>query len=135
MTFEVLVVDDDFRVARLHARFVDDVPGFRVVGVAHTAEQARGLLDEHAPDLVLLDNYLPDQLGIELAASLTCDVLMVTADSSASLVRAAVAAGAGNVLIKTFAPQQLAQQLSAYAPYRPALPASARGLGPEGGHP
>src|SRR4051794_41946485 len=122
MTFEVLVVDDDFRVARLHARFVDDVPDFRVVGVAHTAEQARGLLAEHAPDLVLLDNYLPDQQGIELAATLTCDVLMVTADSSARLVRAAVAAGGGNVLIKPFAPPQLAQQPSPYAPDRRALP-------------
>lgn len=132
MTLSVLVVDDDFRVARLHARFVEDVPDFRVVGVAHTAEQTRHLVAEHAPDLVLLDNYLPDQLGIELAASLTCDVLMVTADSSASLVRAAVAAGAVNVLIKPFAPEQLAQQLSAYARYRRALPASAGELGQEG---
>ena len=40
MSFAVLVVDDDFRVARLHARLVEDVPDFRVVGVAHSAEQA-----------------------------------------------------------------------------------------------
>jgi response regulator of citrate/malate metabolism len=55
VTLSVLVVDDDFRVARLHARFVEDVPDFRVVGVAHTAEQTRHLVAEHAPDLVLLD--------------------------------------------------------------------------------
>ncbi len=88
MSFAVLVVDDDFRVARLHARLVEDVPGFRVVGVAHTAEQTRHLVAEHSPDLVLLDNYLPDQLGVELAHQLGCDVLMVTADSSAALAGA-----------------------------------------------
>jgi response regulator of citrate/malate metabolism len=132
MTFAVLVVDDDFRVARFHARFVDEVTGFRVVGVGHTAEDTRGLVAEHQPDLVLLDNHLPDQQGVELAAQLTCDVLMVTADSSARLVRAAVAAGAVNVLIKPFAADQLAAQLGAYARYRRALPASAVELGQRG---
>jgi response regulator of citrate/malate metabolism len=118
VSFAVLVVDDDFRVARLHARLVEDVPDFRVVGVAHTAEDARQQAAEHCPDLVLLDNYLPDQQGVELAAQLGCDVLMVTADSSAALVRAAVAAGAVNVLVKPFTPERLAGQLSAYARYR-----------------
>ena len=132
MSFAVLVVDDDFRVARLHARLVDDVPGFRVVGVAHTAEQTRHLVAEHAPDLVLLDNYLPDQQGVELATQLGCDVLMVTADSSAALVRAAVAAGAVDVLVKPFPPDRLAGRLSAYARYRGLLRDSADELGQQG---
>jgi two-component system CitB family response regulator len=131
VSFAVLIVDDDFRVARLHARLVEDVPDFRVVGVAHTAEQARQLVAEHSPDLVLLDNYLPDQQGVELAAHLGCDVLMVTADSSAALVRAAVAAGAVNVLVKPFTPERLAGQLSAYARYRGLL-AFADDLGQQG---
>jgi response regulator of citrate/malate metabolism len=131
VSFGVLIVDDDFRVARLHARLVEDLPDFRVVGVAHSAEQARQLVTEHSPDLVLLDNYLPDQQGIELATHLGCDVLMVTADSSAALVRAAVAAGAVNVLVKPFTPERLAGQLSAYARYRGLL-ASADDLGQQG---
>jgi response regulator of citrate/malate metabolism len=131
VSFGVLIVDDDFRVARLHARLVEDVPDFRVVGVAHTAEQARQLVAEHSPDLVLLDNYLPDQQGVELATHLGCDVLMVTADSSAALVRAAVAAGAVNVLVKPFTPERLAGQLSAYARYRGLL-AFADDLGQQG---
>src|SRR3954453_9828932 len=131
VSFAVLVVDDDFRVARLHARLVQDVPDFRVVGVAHTAAQARHLVAEHSPDLVLLDNYLPDEQGVELATHLGCDVLMVTADSSAALVRAAVAAGAVNVLVKPFTPERLAGQLSAYARYRGLL-AFADDLGQQG---
>ena len=36
----VLVVDDDFMVARIHARFVEQTDGFEVVGVASTGAQA-----------------------------------------------------------------------------------------------
>ena len=32
----VLVVDDDFMVAKVHAGFVSRMPAFEVVGVAHT---------------------------------------------------------------------------------------------------
>ena len=34
----VLVVDDDFMVARIHARFVEQTDGFEVVGTAHTGK-------------------------------------------------------------------------------------------------
>ena len=33
---KVLIVDDDFMVAKVHAGFVQRTPGFTVVGVAHT---------------------------------------------------------------------------------------------------
>ena len=32
----VLVVDDDFMVAKVHGAFVGRTPGFEVAGVAHT---------------------------------------------------------------------------------------------------
>jgi two-component system CitB family response regulator len=57
---------------------------------------------------------------------------MVTADSSAALVRAAVAAGAVDVLVKPFPPGRLAGQLAAYARYRGLLRASADELGQDG---
>lgn len=38
------------------------------------------------PDLVLLDNYLPDRPGLELLPELACDVLMLTADAAAASV-------------------------------------------------
>ena len=36
----VLVVDDDFMVARIHVGFVERVDGFEVVGVAHSGADA-----------------------------------------------------------------------------------------------
>jgi response regulator of citrate/malate metabolism len=117
----VLVVDDDFRVAQMHAVFVGQVPGMAVVGVAHSAATTLSMVAEHQPDLVLLDNYLPDRAGVELAAELAADVFMVTADSSVATVRAAFAAGALNYLIKPFNAEQLTLRLRAYSRYRAAL--------------
>ena len=37
---DVLVVDDDFRVAEINATYVAKVPGFRVAARAHSAAQA-----------------------------------------------------------------------------------------------
>jgi two-component system CitB family response regulator len=117
----VLVVDDDFRVAQVHSVFVSQVIGMTVIGVAHSAAEALRIARQDKPDLVLLDNYLPDRPGIELARDLAADVFMVTADSSAASIRAAFAAGALNYLIKPFSSDQLTLRLRAYARYRSLL--------------
>jgi two-component system CitB family response regulator len=98
-----LVVDDDFRVARIHAALVGQVPGFEVVGMSHTAAEALAAAHELAPDLVLLDEYLPDRRGTELARELGAAVIMVTA------------AGVLNLVVKPFPPTVLAAKLTAFA--------------------
>ncbi|QUH01526.1 response regulator [Saccharopolyspora erythraea] len=118
----VAVVDDDFRVAQVHAEFTERVPDFKVVGVAHSAEQARELVDTRNPDLVLLDNYLPDRSGIALLGELDVDAIMLTAATDPASVRAALAAGALNYLVKPFTAEQLGSRLTAYARYRARLP-------------
>ena len=40
MPIRTLVVDDDYRVAAIHAAYVAKVDGFEVVGQAHTAAEA-----------------------------------------------------------------------------------------------
>ncbi len=61
---DVLVVDDDVRVARINAAYVAKVPGFRVVATAHSTAGALAVLDERPVDLILLDHYLPDENGL-----------------------------------------------------------------------
>lgn len=43
---EVLVVDDDTRVARVNAAYVEKVPGFHVAGEAHSAAEALRQVEE-----------------------------------------------------------------------------------------
>jgi response regulator of citrate/malate metabolism len=119
----VLVVDDDYRVAELHARYVNAVPGFTVAGVAHSAAKAVELSRALRPDLVLLDLYLPDRLGTEVLPEVTGDVLMVTAAADAAQVRAALGGGAIGYLIKPFAERELRNRLTAYSRFRAQLAA------------
>jgi two-component system CitB family response regulator len=115
---KVLVVDDDFRVAAMHAQFVRRVAGFEVVGVAHTAAEAAQLAAGRRPDLTLLDQYLPDGAGTDLAPHLSCDVIMLSAASEAAVVRAALGHGVVNYLVKPFTEADLADRLQAYARFR-----------------
>ncbi len=114
----VLIVDDDFHVAKLHAGYVDAVPGFTALRPVGTAEAALRAVRTQHPDLVLLDVYLPDALGLDLMRSLDVDVLVLTAAAEASAVRRALRRGAVGYLLKPFGAEELAQRLRAYARYR-----------------
>lgn len=113
-----LIVDDDFRVAGVHAGFVAEVPGFTVVGTAHTAAEARARVRELSPDLVLLDVYLPDEPGLTLLGQLQTDTIVLSAATDTRSVRAAIRGGALNYLVKPFTTRQLAERLTGYARYR-----------------
>jgi response regulator of citrate/malate metabolism len=113
---DVLVVDDDFMVARIHAGFVERTPGFRVVGSAHSGAEALELADELSPDVILLDVHLPDRSGLTVLQELrargnVAAVVMVTAERDAEAVRAALHGGAMQYLVKPFRSDDLALRL------------------------
>ncbi|MFC5501446.1 response regulator [Lysinimonas soli] len=115
----VLVVDDDYRVAAVHVGFVERVPGFRVVGTAHTAADAVSLAGSLHPDLILLDIYLPDGDGIQVARTLHSTpsspaVIVISAASDVATVRQAVQLGAMHYLVKPFGFAALAERLEAF---------------------
>jgi len=126
VTLDVLVVEDDFMVASIHRRFVERVPGFRVVGEAHSGADALAAVQALRPDLVLLDVHLPDMSGIEVLRRLRADghdlgVVVITAAREADTVRAAAAGGAAHYLVKPFASEDLAARLEEFRRSRAAL--------------
>jgi response regulator of citrate/malate metabolism len=122
----VLVVDDDFMVARIHVGFVDRVDGFEVVGVAHSGAEAAEAVARLTPDLLLLDLYLPDRFGLDLLADLRsgphpCDAIVITAAKEGEAVRSAVRLGVSDYLLKPFGFPDLEERLHRYAAQRQLL--------------
>jgi response regulator of citrate/malate metabolism len=116
---EVLVVDDDFMVARIHTGFVERTPGFTVTGVAHTGAEALAAAERLQPDLVLLDVYLPDLSGLDLLGALReaapeVDVLVISAAREADTVRRALRGGIVHYLMKPFSYDDLRARLEHY---------------------
>ena len=121
-----LVVDDDFRVAAIHAGYVNKVDGFEVVGEVHTAAAAVDAVDRLRPDLMLLDLYLPDEHGLRLLARLRdgrspVDVIVITAAKDAVSVQDAMRTGALHYLLKPFSFGVLREKLQSYAQMRSRL--------------
>jgi two-component system CitB family response regulator len=119
----VLIVDDDFHVARLHVAYVNAVPGFTALPPVGTGEAALRSAKSLRPDLVLIDIYLPDLNGLDVLGRLDIDAFVVSAASDSESVRKAVRRGALGYLIKPFPEELLAQRLRAYLRYRRLLAA------------
>jgi response regulator of citrate/malate metabolism len=117
----VLVVDDDVMTASIHRSYVERVPGFEVVGEAHTGRQALALTRSLAPDLLLLDIYLPDLSGLDVLRALRehgqphVDVIAVTAAKDVSTLRTAIHGGVIHYLVKPFFFDALRDRLEGYA--------------------
>lgn len=122
-----LVVDDDYRVAELHGAYVEQVPGFTVVGTAHSGGEAIALVDRLRPELVLLDLYLPDMSGLEVLRQLreeahpAVDVIAITAARDVVSLREAMRGGVVHYLVKPFRLSAFEEKLTSYAGARARL--------------
>jgi response regulator of citrate/malate metabolism len=122
-----LVVDDDYRVAAVHAEYVQRVPGFRATATAHTATAAWHAVQGSPPDLILLDLYLPDEHGLALMRRIRAvdghppDIIVITAARDVRSVRSAMQLGAVHYLVKPFGFNKLAERLVAYRDMRSRL--------------
>ena len=120
---DVLIVDDDFMVARAHERIVAQQGGFTVVGVAASGSDALAQIADKAPQLVLLDMYLPDMTGLDVirrarAAGRDVDFLVLSAAREAEMVTAALQGGIVSYLLKPFKITELQSRLVGYAERR-----------------
>jgi two-component system phosphate regulon response regulator PhoB len=95
---------------------VEDEP----VQVAHAVLDARDLVDETLPDLVVLDWMLPDKSGIDFARELRKDdrtrdlpILMLTARAAEDDKVRGLEVGADDYVTKPFSPKELVARIKA----------------------
>ena len=100
----LLLVDDNPAVSRQVIRLLPS--GFEVVGMLKDGTGLRGALQEHQPDIIVLDITLPGLSGIALAiqlrdAGVAVRIVFLTVHNDPDYVRAALAAGAAAYVVKT----------------------------------
>jgi DNA-binding NarL/FixJ family response regulator len=102
----VLVVDDHEVLAASLALVLDAEDGITTAGTATTLAQAQTLVESTDPDVVLLDQRMPDGDGIAAipklrAARPSVGIVVLTASSADHVLIAAIEAGASGFLSKT----------------------------------
>lgn len=105
MSVRILLVEDHAIMAQTLAAVLDAVDGLEVVAIADTLAGAEVAGVTHRPDVVLLDQRLPDGLGTDalprlLATWPPTKVLVVTADASDDVLVAAIQGGCAGFVQK-----------------------------------
>ncbi len=111
-----VVIADDESIIRLDLKEMLEGDGYLVVGEAARGDDALALIQEHHPDLALLDIKMPGLDGLEVARELKGSdtiVVILTAFSQRSLIESARDAGVVAYLVKPFRSSEILPKLAA----------------------
>lgn len=102
---EVLVAEDETKIADIQCRFVEKIEGFSVIGVANTIADTKDMVEILKPDLLLLDIYFPDGTGIDLmwdirAQNLSVDIILITAAKEVNTLQEGIRGGVFDYILK-----------------------------------
>ncbi|CAG9413728.1 MULTISPECIES: two-component response regulator DpiA [Providencia] len=116
---KILIVEDELLLAEMHAEYIKAYPACDKVWLAGNLAEARKMIEYMKPDLILLDNYLPDGKGIDLVHELlqernSADIVFTTAASDMETVTEAIRLGVFDYLVKPVAYERLGQTLDRY---------------------
>ena len=111
----VLVVDDSMYMRTLIKDALVEA-GFDVIGEAENGESAIDKAMELNPDLITLDNILPDMIGTDILKvvkqeeNLTSKVIMISAVGQESVIQEGMNIGAESYIVKPFTSEQLVEE-------------------------
>lgn len=101
----LVVVEDQPSILSRQVRLLTPFPGIDVVGTARDGQRALEVIEEHRPDVVLLDLGLPDMDGAEVTTLIRkrwpdIEVLIFTVFAAEEHLLGAIRAGASGYLLK-----------------------------------
>ncbi len=112
MSKTVLIVDDSLYMRTLINEALVGA-GFSVVGQAGNGESAIDMAMELQPDLITLDNILPDMIGtdilrvLKLEENIKSKVIMISAVGQESVIQEGLSLGASDYIVKPFTSEGL----------------------------
>ncbi|WP_406944768.1 response regulator [Halobacillus sp. SY10] len=119
----VLLIEDDPMVQEVNRQFIERVEGYYVVAIASNGEKGLELIQEHRPDLVILDIYMPALDGKNTLQELRrlafdVEVMVITAANDKSMIRSMFQYGVVDYIIKPFKFERLERALHNYKNFR-----------------
>jgi len=118
-TIEVVIIEDNLKVAKAHQLYVEKVSGFTVTGVVNLLADAEQMVEALQPDLILLDVYFPDGNGMDFLDLLRTrhsksDVILITAAKEVKLLHNALRGGVFDYMIKPVFFERFEEALTKY---------------------
>jgi len=113
-TIRVLLADDHVVVRAGIRQFLEQNADIQVIAEASNGQEACTLLEQHTPDVAVLDIQMPLMSGIEVtrwirSKRLATGILVLTAYDDEPYVQAVLQAGANGYVLKTAEPQEIVQ--------------------------
>lgn len=108
----ILIVDDSLYMRTMINEALINA-GYDVVGQAGNGESAIDMAIELKPDLITLDNILPDMIGTDILKVLKQDekieskVIMISAVGQESVIQEGMSLGASDYIVKPFTSEGL----------------------------
>lgn len=123
---DIVIAEDDFRVAQIHERLIEQLDGFNTIGKAANAKEIMAILEEQNADLLLLDIYMPDELGTALIPAIRSrfpevDIMIITAATETRHLQEALRGGVAHYLIKPVTADKFKRVLLQYKEKRKML--------------
>jgi len=112
----VLIVDDSLYMRTLIKDSLIE-GGFNVMGEAANGEEAIDLAFELNPEIITLDNILPDMMGTDILKvfkdeGLNSSVIMISAVGQDSIISQGLELGAKAYIVKPFTSEKLLEVLN-----------------------
>jgi two-component system, NarL family, invasion response regulator UvrY len=108
----ILLIDDHAVVRAGYRRFLEQEPGYSVIGEAGSGEEAYALLQKLTPDILILDLTMPGEGGLSVLRRFKLrwpllPVLVFSMHDHVAFVLQALRAGANGYVTKSSEPQHM----------------------------
>jgi len=123
---EIVIIEDDEKIAEIQRIFTEKISGFVVTGIANSIREGDEMLRVLQPDLVLLDIFFPDGNGLELLWKIRkeykkTDIVLITAAKERDIFQEALRGGVFDYILKPLNFTRFQNMLNRYLEHRKKL--------------